>query len=69
MIVDLTIDTGETLALVGESGCGKSITAFSLMGLVPPPGSISSGSVLLRVKNWWGCLKSDCNRFEAIVWP
>jgi peptide/nickel transport system ATP-binding protein len=44
--VDFTIDEGETLALVGESGCGKSMTAFSLMGLVPPPGSITGGSVL-----------------------
>src|SRR3979411_2951077 len=39
---------GETLAIVGESGCGKSITALSLMRLVPdPPGRIVGGSVKL----------------------
>jgi peptide/nickel transport system ATP-binding protein len=46
--VDLTLDPGETLALVGESGCGKSITAASIMRLVPPPGRIVSGSILFK---------------------
>jgi oligopeptide/dipeptide ABC transporter ATP-binding protein len=43
--VDLALDAGETLALVGESGCGKSITALSLLRLVPKPGRIESGSI------------------------
>ena len=43
--VDLSLDAGETLALVGESGCGKSITAASIMRLVPPPGRIVAGSI------------------------
>ena len=44
--VSFTIPAGQTLALVGESGCGKTITALSLMRLVPiPPGEIISGSV------------------------
>jgi peptide/nickel transport system ATP-binding protein len=43
--ISFTIDAGETVALVGESGCGKSITAYSIMGLVPPPGRISGGSI------------------------
>jgi len=38
---------GETLAIVGESGCGKSVTALSIMRLIPPPGRIVSGRVLL----------------------
>ena len=46
--VDLTLEPGETLALVGESGCGKSITAASIMRLVPPPGRIVSGEVLFK---------------------
>ena len=45
--VDLTIARGEVLALVGESGCGKSMTALSLMRLVPKPGRIDGGSVKL----------------------
>ncbi|MGE4650356.1 MAG: ABC transporter ATP-binding protein [Myxococcota bacterium] len=46
-----TIDRGEVLALVGESGCGKSMTALSLMRLVPKPGRISGGRVLLGGRN------------------
>ena len=46
--VDLALQPGETLALVGESGCGKSITAASILRLVPPPGRIVSGSILFK---------------------
>src|SRR5690625_1931406 len=46
--VDLTIKKGETVALVGESGCGKSITSLSIMGLVPSPnGKIVAGEIKL----------------------
>ncbi|MBA3259864.1 MAG: ABC transporter ATP-binding protein [Gemmatimonadales bacterium] len=44
--VSFTLDRGETLAIVGESGCGKSITSLALLRLVPPPGRIESGSVI-----------------------
>jgi peptide/nickel transport system ATP-binding protein len=44
--LEFTIDQGETLALVGESGCGKSVTALSLLRLVPPPGRVVEGQVL-----------------------
>ncbi len=46
--VDLTVHAGRTLCIVGESGCGKSITARSLMQLVDPPGQIVAGEVLLH---------------------
>ncbi|MGA8003502.1 MAG: ATP-binding cassette domain-containing protein, partial [Pseudolabrys sp.] len=46
--VSFSLAPRETLAIVGESGCGKSITALSLMRLVPdPPGRIASGTVRL----------------------
>lgn len=45
--VSLTLNAGETLCIVGESGCGKSITALSVMGLVPFPGEVVDGQVLL----------------------
>ena len=43
--VDFVVREGRTLGLVGESGCGKSVTNQALMGLVPPPG-IVSGEIL-----------------------
>jgi oligopeptide/dipeptide ABC transporter ATP-binding protein len=46
--ISFAVDRGETLGLVGESGCGKSVCALSVMRLVPrPPGRIESGQVLL----------------------
>jgi len=43
--VSFSLDTGSSLALVGESGCGKTATAASIMQLIPPPGRIVSGSI------------------------
>ncbi|WP_075641183.1 ABC transporter ATP-binding protein [Rhizobium oryziradicis] len=45
--VSLSLEAGKTLCIVGESGCGKSITALSIMGLVPYPGKVVGGEVLL----------------------
>ncbi|MFM8805135.1 MAG: ATP-binding cassette domain-containing protein, partial [Planctomycetia bacterium] len=45
--VSLSIERGRTLGLVGESGCGKSVTAMSILGLVAAPGVIESGEILL----------------------
>ncbi|HLE43514.1 MAG TPA: ABC transporter ATP-binding protein [Methylomirabilota bacterium] len=45
--IDLRIDRGETLGIVGESGCGKTVTALSIMKLIPmPPGRIVEGQIL-----------------------
>ena len=47
--VDLSVNTSQTIGLVGESGCGKSMTALSILGLVPsPPGKIVSGKILFE---------------------
>ena len=50
--VSFTLGPGETLGIVGESGCGKSMTALSIMGLVPQPaGRIVGGEVILDGEN------------------
>ena len=50
--VDLSIERGRTLGLVGESGCGKSVTALSIMRLIPdPPGKIVDGEILFESVN------------------
>jgi oligopeptide/dipeptide ABC transporter ATP-binding protein len=49
--VSFNVRKGEALALVGESGCGKSVTAMSIMRLVAPPGRITAGEVWFKGKN------------------
>jgi oligopeptide/dipeptide ABC transporter ATP-binding protein len=46
--VDLSVKPGEVLGIVGESGCGKSVTSLSIMGLIPNPGKIESGEILFK---------------------
>jgi len=49
--VSFAIERGEVLGLVGESGCGKSVTSLSIMRLVPPPGRIVAGRIRLEGDN------------------
>lgn len=49
--VDFYVRPGEVLGLVGESGCGKSVTSLSIMRLVGPPGKIVSGEIIFDGKN------------------
>lgn len=50
--VDIEVSKGETLAIVGESGCGKSVTSLSILRLIPnPPGKIIEGEVLYNGKD------------------
>lgn len=47
--VNLKVDPRQTVGIIGESGCGKSMMALSIMGLVPiPPGRIAGGEILYR---------------------
>ena len=57
--VSFTVHPGETLGVVGESGCGKSMTALSLMQLIPsPPGKITSGEIIYKGEDL--LKKSEC---------
>jgi len=49
--VDFEVYPGEVLGIVGESGCGKSVTSLSIMGLISKPGSIDAGEILLDGEN------------------
>jgi peptide/nickel transport system ATP-binding protein/oligopeptide transport system ATP-binding protein len=49
--VSLSVEPGKVLAVVGESGCGKSMTALSIMRLVPRPGRVDGGRILLDGRN------------------
>ena len=58
--VSFTVEAGRTLAIVGESGCGKSVTALSIMGLVPrPPGRIAGGSIRFEGRELIGMPKAQ----------
>jgi len=48
--VNLSLKKGETLGVVGETGCGKSVTGLSILNLVPPPGKLEGGKVLFSPK-------------------
>jgi len=62
--VSFSVDAGETLGIVGESGCGKSVTALSIMRLLPQPmGHIMGGEILLRGED---LTRADFPRMEQV---
>jgi peptide/nickel transport system ATP-binding protein len=63
--VSFTVDAGRVLGLVGESGCGKSVTALSLLRLVAPPGRIVGGEVWLDGRNLLALDESDMRRVRG----
>lgn len=65
--VSFELQRGETLAIVGESGCGKSVTVQALMGLIPiPPGKITGGTALLNGKNMLNLPAKEANKFRGV---
>jgi peptide/nickel transport system ATP-binding protein len=64
--VSLSIDAGETLAVVGESGCGKTVTARSVLQLIDmPPGRFEGGEIRWRGKNLIGLSPAEMDRIRA----
>jgi oligopeptide/dipeptide ABC transporter ATP-binding protein len=62
---DLSVGRGEIVGLVGESGSGKTLTALAILGLVPPPGRISSGSVRLSGRELVGAPERELRRVRG----
>ncbi len=64
--VGFSLERGKTLAVVGESGCGKSVTVQALLGLVPiPPGRVTSGSVKFQEREILGVSPKELNRIRG----
>jgi oligopeptide/dipeptide ABC transporter ATP-binding protein len=63
--VSFTLYEGKTLGLVGESGCGKSVTALSLLNMIGPPGEIASGEAWLNGKNLLALSKRELRRVRG----
>jgi peptide/nickel transport system ATP-binding protein len=63
--IDLHVEAGETLGVVGESGCGKSMTGLSIMGLLPPGGSIVGGSIKLNDRELVGLKDEELRRVRG----
>ena len=61
--VSFSLKKGETLCIVGESGCGKSVSALSIMGLLPPSGYVKSGSAIFQDNN---LLSMSSNQLERL---
>jgi oligopeptide/dipeptide ABC transporter ATP-binding protein len=64
--VSFTVDAGETLGIVGESGCGKSVMSLSIMRLIPnPPGRIESGEILFAGEDLLAKPESEMRRIRG----
>ncbi|MGD6831796.1 ABC transporter ATP-binding protein [Sutcliffiella halmapala] len=63
--VSFSIKKGETIAVVGESGCGKSVTSLSIMGLIGATGSIEAGSILFEGKDLTKLSKKEMRKLRG----
>ena len=63
--IDLHVEAGETLGVVGESGCGKSMTGLSIIGLLPPGGSVVGGSIKLNGRELVGLKDEELRRIRG----
>ncbi len=64
--ISFDIHENETLCMVGESGCGKSVTTLSIMGLLPPNGKIQKGSIILNNNELTNMKVKDLNKVRGV---
>lgn len=64
--VDFSVNRGKTLGIVGESGCGKSVTSLSVMGLIPnPPGKVVEGEIMFEGKDLTKAHEADMRHIRG----
>ena len=71
--VNLKINSGQSLGIVGESGCGKSVTTQSMLRLLPPAGEIISGEIIYTREDgttqknpWWGNFHDISGTYDCL---
>ncbi|MTT32955.1 ATP-binding cassette domain-containing protein [Terrilactibacillus sp. BCM23-1] len=64
--VDFTLGKGETLAIVGESGCGKSVSSLAIMGLIDHPGKITNGSIIFKGKDLTRLTSKEMRKIQGL---
>ncbi len=63
--VSYELKKGETLGIVGESGCGKSVTSYSILGLLQPPGKISGGKIFFKGQDLAGLSEQEMRKIRG----
>ncbi len=63
--ISFSLSAGETLGIVGESGCGKSVTALALMGILPRAGRVTAGTVRFEGRDLYGQSDAEWQRFRG----
>ena len=63
--IDFTVDAGEVVCIVGESGCGKSVTSLSIMGLLGRDGKVTEGEVYFEGKNLLSLNEKELDRIRG----
>ena len=67
--ISFDVEIGETVGLVGESGCGKTIVAHSILDLIPHPGRVVSGQVMFEGRDLMGLTPEQMREVQDVLSP